>query len=78
MAAIRMAAFPARDREAFTTHWNKILADRTVPVRTVLVDGFVAGNIVSWERDGKRLVGYWIGKNDWGWARRMCYETQRE
>lgn len=64
--ANRMAAVPPRDRDAFMTHWTKILADRTVPVKTILLDGLVAGNVVSWERDGKRLVGYWIGKNYWG------------
>ena len=64
--AIEMAALPPRDRDAFIAHWTKILADKTVPVRTILLDGHVAGNIVSWEQGGKRLVGYWIGKNFWG------------
>ncbi len=64
--ANRMAAFPARGRDAFTTHWTKILVGKTVPVRTVLVDGHVAGNVVSWEQDGKHLVGYWFGKPYWG------------
>jgi RimJ/RimL family protein N-acetyltransferase len=26
----------------------------------------VAGNITSWERDGRRLVGYWLGREYWG------------
>ena len=30
------------------------------------VDGAVAGNIVSWEHDGERDVGYWIGREHWG------------
>jgi RimJ/RimL family protein N-acetyltransferase len=47
-------------------HWARILADETVPARTIVRDGQVAGNIVSWEQDGKRLVGYWIGKKYWG------------
>jgi RimJ/RimL family protein N-acetyltransferase len=64
--ALRMAAFVPRDREAFMAHWTKLLADKTAPVRTVLSEGQVAGNMVSWERDGKRLVGYWIGKQFWG------------
>ena len=29
-------------------------------------EGQVAGNVVSWDQDGKRLVGYWIGKEFWG------------
>jgi RimJ/RimL family protein N-acetyltransferase len=64
--ALRMAAFTPRDREAFMTHWTKLMADPLTPLRTVLVDGQVAGNVVSWEKDGQRLVGYWIGKAYWG------------
>lgn len=64
--ANRMAGFPARDREAFMAHWNKILADESVVTKTVLVDGRVAGNIVSFEWSGKREVGYWIGRDHWG------------
>jgi RimJ/RimL family protein N-acetyltransferase len=26
----------------------------------------VAGNVGSWAQDGKRLVGYWIGREFWG------------
>jgi hypothetical protein len=43
--ALRMAAFVPRDREAFMAHWTRLLADQTVPVRTVLFDGQVAGNM---------------------------------
>jgi RimJ/RimL family protein N-acetyltransferase len=64
--ATRMAAFPARDREAFTAHWARILADASVIIKTILWDGQVAGNIVSFEQDGRREVGYWLGKAYWG------------
>lgn len=64
--ANHMAAFPARDRDAFTAHWTKIMADETVTIKTILLDGHVAGNVVSWEQSGERLVGYWIGKKYWG------------
>jgi RimJ/RimL family protein N-acetyltransferase len=64
--ATTMAAFPARDREAFMAHWAKILANNSVIVKTILFDGQVAGNIVGFEMDGKREVGYWIGKEYWG------------
>jgi RimJ/RimL family protein N-acetyltransferase len=64
--ATRMAAFPSRDRQAFMAHWAKILADATVITRAILVDGQVAGNVVSWEQFGKQEVGYWIGKHYWG------------
>ena len=64
--ATEMAAFPARDREAFMAHWVKILAHNSVIVKTILFDGQVAGNIVGFEMDGKREVGYLIGKEYWG------------
>jgi RimJ/RimL family protein N-acetyltransferase len=64
--AIRMAAFPPRDEEAHFAHWRKILADDSVIAATVLFDGQIAGNIGSWDDEGERLVGYWIGKSFWG------------
>lgn len=64
--AARMAAFPPRDREAFTAHWQKILANDELTKKTVLSEGEVAGNVVMFEQDGKHLVGYWIGREFWG------------
>ena len=64
--ATAMAAFPARDREAFMAHWERIRRDDTVILRTVLAEGQVVGNVVSWESDGERYVGYWIGREHWG------------
>jgi RimJ/RimL family protein N-acetyltransferase len=64
--ATEMAAFPARDKGTFMSHWAKIMADDSVILKTVLFNGYVAGNIVSFEMSGKREVGYWIGKEYWG------------
>lgn len=64
--ANRMAAFTPRNRDEFFVHWNKILADDTVAKKTILFNGQVAGSIVSFERDGEREVGYWIGREHWG------------
>ena len=64
--ATSMAAFPSRDRDAFMAHWRRILADETVKTRTVLADGDVAGNVVSFVQSGGREVGYWIGRDFWG------------
>lgn len=65
--ATQMAAFPSRDRNAFMTHWNnKVLANQTTLVKTILFNEQVAGNIVSWEQSGERNIGYWIGKEHWG------------
>jgi RimJ/RimL family protein N-acetyltransferase len=64
--ASRMAAFPSRDRQAFMEHWARILRDEGVLARTVVFDGRVAGNVVSFVHEGRREVGYWIGKAFWG------------
>lgn len=47
-------------------HWTKIMANDAVVLRTILFDGQVAGNIVSWEASDEREIGYWIGKEFWG------------
>jgi RimJ/RimL family protein N-acetyltransferase len=64
--ATEMAAFPARDKDQFAKHWAKTRADDTAVQRTIVVDGTVAGNIGSWEQNGQRLLGYWIGREYWG------------
>ena len=64
--ATRMAAFPSRDWDAFTTHWAKIMTGTTGIVRTIIFDGTVAGNICCWQDSGEQLVGYWIGREHWG------------
>jgi len=63
---VAMAVFPAREREAFDAHWRRVLANDRNVVRVIEVDGEVAGNIGSWEQDGRRLVGYWLGREFWG------------
>ena len=74
--AVAMVAFKSRDRAAFDQHWAKILANETGLIRTVIVafevspesnsQEQVAGNIVSWDSDGKREIGYWIDRAYWG------------
>ena len=64
-----MAAFTAEnpaDRDAFTSHWNKILGDDATTNKTILFAGQVVGHIASFERLGKPEVSYWIGKEYWG------------
>jgi len=64
--ANRMAAFPARERDAFLAHWRGILAEEDVIVRTITADGEVVGDILAWDDGGRTLVGYWIGREHWG------------
>lgn len=64
--AMRMAAFPSRDRGAFMAHWATILGEETIVVQTILLDTKIAGHIISWEQSGARKVGYWLGREFWG------------
>jgi len=64
--ANRMALFPARDRETFDAHWRRILADDTLTKKTIVYEDEVAGNMLSWQQEGQRLIGYWVGREFWG------------
>lgn len=64
--AIQMAAFPTRTGEAFMSHWLKVMADKSILIKTILFHGDIAGNIVCFEQLGEREVGYWLGKEYWG------------
>jgi RimJ/RimL family protein N-acetyltransferase len=74
--AVAMVAYHSRDRAAFDQHWAKIMTDATSLKKTIVVvtaasadspaQNQVAGNINSWTADGKREVGYWLGRAFWG------------
>jgi hypothetical protein len=76
--ANHMAAFTAKDpsdRDAFMAHWIRILGANTTTIqtKTILFDGQIAGSVLSYEDEDKRLeVSYWIGKPYWG--RGDCYQ----
>ena len=64
-----MTAFTAKDpsnREAFDAHWDKIRAEPTILIRTILCDGQVAGSVLSYEEDGRPEVSYGLGREFWG------------
>jgi len=61
-----MAAVPPRDKDAFDAHWEKIMANPETILRTIEVDGQVAGYLVSFMMGDERQVGYWLGKEFWG------------
>ena len=64
--AAQMAAFPSRDREAHLAHWDRIRADPDAVLRAVETDNGVAGNVVSWQAEDHREIGFWIDKDLWG------------
>lgn len=64
--AVRLVAFTSRDREAHAAHLARLLADPEVVIRTVIEGEAVAGQVLSFPRDGVREVGYWLGREFWG------------
>jgi len=64
-----MAAFTSKDptdRNAFDAHWEKILADESIHIKTILLGGQVAGSVLSYVMGGECEVIYWIGRDFWG------------
>ncbi len=65
--ASALAGVPSRDPEAYEAHWAKLRADPQVLLRTIVTDeGAVAGQLLSFPRDGVREIGYWLGREYWG------------
>jgi RimJ/RimL family protein N-acetyltransferase len=64
--AIEMAAFPPREWEPFRAHWGRIRQDESCVTKTIVADDVVVGNVLSWPRDDRRFVGYWLGREHWG------------
>jgi len=67
--AIHMAAFTARDPSdlgAFYEHWEKILANPEITIRSILFKGQLVGHIESFLQFGRPSVGFWLGKEYWG------------
>lgn len=64
-----MAAFTAKDpadREAFDTHWARIMADETVVIRTIVFEEQVAGSVLKYEMEGEAEISYSVGREFWG------------
>jgi len=65
--ATQMAAVPSRDWDAFMAHWkNRMMSNEDMIVKTILIEGQVAGYLLSWNVSGEQDVGYWLGKEYWG------------
>jgi RimJ/RimL family protein N-acetyltransferase len=54
------------DEAAFAARWKVLLADDSIVLRTVLVDGEVAGIVLRFDGFGRPEVGYWYGRRWWG------------
>ena len=68
-----MAALTAKDpndRAAYMAKWTRLLADPTIVMQTILLDGVIVGSIASfmptWGVPDRREVTYWIAREQWG------------
>lgn len=67
--ASEMAAFVAKDpsnRGAFDKKWAGIRTNPEITVRTITLDGDIAGHIASFVMEGALEVTYWIDREFWG------------
>lgn len=62
----RMAVTIPRTREAFDSHWAKVLGDPGNITRVILVGEELVGSISCFPMDGQDHVGYWIDRAYWG------------
>jgi RimJ/RimL family protein N-acetyltransferase len=68
-SANHMAGFAAKnpsDRGVFDHHWQDILNNPKITVRTILADGEVAGSILAYKDEETPEISYWVDKARWG------------
>lgn len=63
--AARMAAATPLSRRDHEALWRDILADPQILARTIVVEGEVAGSLMSWTQWDRRQLGYWLGRDHW-------------
>ncbi len=67
--AVAMAAFTTKDpsdREAFSNHWARVLANDSIVKKTIVAQNVVVGHVVQFDRDGDAEITYWLGREHWG------------
>lgn len=62
----RLAVTIPRTREAFDSHWAKVLSDPSNTTRAILVGEAFVGYVSCFPMDGEDHVGYWIDRAFWG------------
>jgi RimJ/RimL family protein N-acetyltransferase len=65
-ASAAMAGVPIREEADFYARRTKTEEDPANDTRAIMVDGEMAGDVVSWTDDGGRHVGYRIAQRFWG------------
>ncbi len=65
-ASSAMAGVPAREWDTYIAHQQKVRADEANLTWTVLYDGQIVGDVLSFPRNGRREIGYRIAQEYWG------------
>ncbi|WBQ06140.1 GNAT family N-acetyltransferase [Kribbella sp. CA-293567] len=65
-ASATMAGVPIREEADFYVRRTRTEADPATDTRAVMVDGEMAGDVVSWTDESGRHVGYRIAQRFWG------------
>lgn len=64
-----LAAFTPKDpndKMAYLEKYTKHLSDPTINMRTIKVNGEIAGSIAKFVMEGEAEITYWIDKKFWG------------
>ena len=54
------------DEEAHNMHFAKVLSDKSIVMRTIVVDDEVAGYLTRYKIDGEPQIGFVLGREFWG------------
>ncbi len=62
-----MVGLPSRSRDDFFDHWQKVMANETILLSTILFEDQIAGYLCSFIKEAdEREVGYQLGREFWG------------
>jgi len=64
--ALFLSGLSPREHDAFMQHWQALLVNPRVLLRTILAGDALAGNVLSFDYQGRREIGYWLGREFWG------------
>lgn len=65
-AAAALGGLKRRTRDEYFAHMAKVRADAANVLRTIELDGEVAGNVGIWPDEGHRNLGYAVSRRFWG------------
>jgi len=67
-AAYLAAFMPSNhtDRATYLAKYRRFLADPTIHMQSILVNGELAGSIAKFEMEGNAKITYWLDRRCWG------------